>query len=419
MDYRSPSLGSVSADQPRQEVEPRFVLENQHPALAALLSQFGPDLSTPLFDRRLVALNSPTDRHLRRPLQLLEQTADVVLVVADAELLLEDSSDAGRSKLGHGSRASARAKIRNQPLLLHRQSTITAWGGMGTQGIWTTPSCSREPLADGWLRDAKRIGDGPLRPATVLQAQRSHPPPLLPILICRECSVHTTFYGPKNLSTAQRSVEGPADVEVGDIDVPVLMRPQGLLEALPLAGWSPPSRSQFAGRLEHAVDTGGADGHDIGVEHHVRQPPIALLGIEVVEGDDGRLLPILQPEVAGDATVVLVGCPQPPAPAVELTAGQSQPSQEPPDRQLSAPRPAGDELDDRIPDGLGNPDAVQSSPSTFFSLICSSMSSERTSCLRWSFCSRSVIRRSLSSPARRERGSNAAAAFSKNSFCQR
>src|SRR5208282_3698718 len=71
---------------------------------------------------------------------------------------------------------------------------------------------------------------------------------------------------------AAQEVEGPADVEVGDIDVPVLMRPQGLLEALPLAGWSPPSRSQFAGRFEHAVDTGGADGHDIGVEHHVRQP---------------------------------------------------------------------------------------------------------------------------------------------------
>jgi hypothetical protein len=126
---------------------------------------------------------------------------------------------------------------------------------------------------------------------------------------------------------AAQEEESPADVEVGDIDVPVLMWPQGLLEALSLAGGNPPSRSQFVGRLEHAVDTGGADGHDIGVEHHVRQPAIALQGIEVVEGDDGRLLPILQPEVAGDATVVLVRCPQPPAPAVELTAGQSQPLQ--------------------------------------------------------------------------------------------
>src|SRR5512142_340653 len=113
------------------------------------------------------------------------------------------------------------------------------------------------------------------------------------------------------------------------------------------------------------------------------------------------------------------GCPQPPAPAVELAACHPQPSQQPPGRQLGAPRPVVDELDDRIADRLGNPGSVQSPPSPFFSLICSSMSSERTSFLRWSFCSRRVILRSLASPARRERGSNTAEAFSKNSFCQR
>jgi hypothetical protein len=31
---------------------------------------------------------------------------------------------------------------------------------------------------------------------------------------------------------AAQEEEGPADVEVGDVDVPVLMRPQGLLESL-------------------------------------------------------------------------------------------------------------------------------------------------------------------------------------------
>ncbi len=53
--------------------------------------------------------------------------------------------------------------------------------------------------------------------------------------------------------------------------------------------------------------------------------------------------------------------------------------------------PMPDELDECITGGLGNPGSVQSSPSSFFSLICSSMSSERTSCLRWSFCSRRAI----------------------------
>src|SRR3954471_19024268 len=184
---------------------------------------------------------------------------------------------------------------------------------------------------------------------------------------------------------------------------------------------SPPVQScrQLASRLEHAVDAGGADGHDVGVEHHVRQTAIALQGIEVVEGEDLGPLPILEPEVAGDAAVVLVGCPQPPAPAIELAARHPEPSQQPPGRQLGAPRPVVDELDDRIAGSLGNPRSVQSSPSSFFSWICSSMSSERTSFLRWSFCSKAAILRSLSSPARRVRGSGAAAAFSKSSFCQR
>jgi hypothetical protein len=38
---------------------------------------------------------------------------------------------------------------------------------------------------------------------------------------------------------AAQEEEGPADFEMGDIDVPVLVGPQGLLEALPLAGWRP------------------------------------------------------------------------------------------------------------------------------------------------------------------------------------
>src|SRR3954468_24029268 len=48
-------------------------------------------------------------------------------------------------------------------------------------------------------------------------------------------------------------------------------------------------------------------------------------------------------------------CPQPPAPAVELAARHPQPVQQSPDRQLGAPRPVVDELDDGVADGLGNP----------------------------------------------------------------
>ena len=95
-DDRRLRLGGVGPDHPRQQVEPRFVLENQHPALAPRPpSQFRPDLVTPAPDGFLVPLDGPPDRHLGRPVQFLEQPADVALVVADAELLLDHLGDAG------------------------------------------------------------------------------------------------------------------------------------------------------------------------------------------------------------------------------------------------------------------------------------------------------------------------------------
>ena len=103
---------------------------------------------------------------------------------------------------------------------------------------------------------------------------------------------------------AAKEKECTADVDIRDIDVPVLMRPHWLLEALSLLGGLPASGCQLAGRLEHAIDAGGADGHDVGVEHHVGQAPISFQGVEVMEGDDRVLLPILEPEIAGDVTVV-------------------------------------------------------------------------------------------------------------------
>src|SRR5271167_3706660 len=45
--------------------------------------------------------------------------------------------------------------------------------------------------------------------------------------------------------TAQEE-ECPTDVDVGNVDVPVLVRPQRLLEALPLPGWLSRSGRQLA-----------------------------------------------------------------------------------------------------------------------------------------------------------------------------
>ena len=52
------------------------------------------------------------------------------------------------------------------------------------------------------------------------------------------------------LQDAAKEVERPADIDMGHIDVPVLMRPHRLLEALPLLGrLSPQWRASFPAAL--------------------------------------------------------------------------------------------------------------------------------------------------------------------------
>ena len=94
-DRRVP-LGRVGPDLARQEVEARFIHENQGAALAAgLCLEPRPDLDSPLLDLLLVALDGPRDRQLWRPVQFLQEPGDVARMVGNAELLLDDLGDAG------------------------------------------------------------------------------------------------------------------------------------------------------------------------------------------------------------------------------------------------------------------------------------------------------------------------------------
>jgi hypothetical protein len=86
-----------------------------------------------------------------------------------------------------------------------------------------------------------------------------------------------------------------------------------------------------------------------------------------VKVEDGFLLPVLKPPVAGNQRIVLVGQAVPGAPVVELARGDSQPGDEPLDGDLRAFGPVGDVIDDGVADVVGNPGAGQSSPSSFFS----------------------------------------------------
>ena len=68
------------------------------------------------------------------------------------------------------------------------------------------------------------------------------------------------------------------------------MRLYRLLEPRPLLGRLSPTGCEFASRLEHAIDAGGAHGHDVSVEHHVGQPTVSFQRVKALEGDDRGLL---------------------------------------------------------------------------------------------------------------------------------
>src|SRR5215471_1811253 len=104
-----------------------------------------------------------------------------------------------------------------------------------------------------------------------------------------------------------------------------------------------------------------------------------------MEPDNGLLLPILQPEIAGNPAVVLVHFAVAFPPVVELAGGDVEPLDEPPGADLGPLRPAPDEIYDLVPRIVRNPDPGQSSPSVFFRATCSAISSARTSSLVWIF----------------------------------
>lgn len=137
-----------------------------------------------------------------------------------------------------------------------------------------------------------------------------------------------------------------------------------------------------SGAEEHAIDAGGTDRDDIGVEHHEGEPSVTFERVTPVEIDDGRLFPGLEPPVARDQGIVFVGEPVARLPVMELAGRDPEPGDEPGDGDLGSLRPSPDEVDNGIAGIMGNPRLGQSSPSSFFSWMCSSISSATTSFLR-------------------------------------
>ena len=113
-----------------------------------------------------------------------------------------------------------------------------------------------------------------------------------------------------------------------------------------------PHQSRVA---EHTVDARRADGDDTGVEHHEREPAVAVQEMVGMKGKDRLLFPVFEPPVARDQCVVFVGQTAALLPVVELARSDPQPDKEPAAGDLGAFRPVADVVDDGVTDVVGNP----------------------------------------------------------------
>src|SRR5579864_1496130 len=93
---RGLTLWPVRLDHPGQQVEARFIHENQGSALPACpLPECRPGLIAPADDGILVPLDGPRNGHLRGPAEVFQDPRYLALAVEDPELLLQHLGDTG------------------------------------------------------------------------------------------------------------------------------------------------------------------------------------------------------------------------------------------------------------------------------------------------------------------------------------
>ena len=78
------------------------------------------------------------------------------------------------------------------------------------------------------------------------------------------------------IQNAAQIIERATHIDVGNIDVPMLVRMRWLLKTCPLARRLALPSGEQSGSLKHPPNAGGANGYNIGIQHHERQSPIAF-----------------------------------------------------------------------------------------------------------------------------------------------
>lgn len=129
-----------------------------------------------------------------------------------------------------------------------------------------------------------------------------------------------------SIKDATQITKRAAQIDVGDIDMPVLMDSERLNKARAfLGGFGVPAAQQL-GLAQDTINAAGAHCNHVMVEHHERQPPIALQRVFEIKIDNRLVLPALKPEVSRNQGVVLVEFAVALQPVCNTCSAQSQAS---------------------------------------------------------------------------------------------
>jgi hypothetical protein len=95
-------------------------------------------------------------------------------------------------------------------------------------------------------------------------------------------------------------VESAVNIDVRDINMPMLVRLQRLLETAALLARLGIPAPQPAGLAQHPEHAGRTHRHQVVVDHHVSQPTVSLRRVEFLEIQDGPSFPNLAARNRGE-----------------------------------------------------------------------------------------------------------------------
>ena len=102
--------------------------------------------------------------------------------------------------------------------------------------------------------------------------------------------------------------------------MPMVMRPERLYKAGTLEAFLPVPLLQQPCLAKNPPSAAGADGYEVLIEHHERQPPIPLKRIVHSKIDNRFPFPRFKPEIAGNQPIMFVGLAVPLDPCIKLAS---------------------------------------------------------------------------------------------------